>query len=554
MADKTRMLAPPPSPGSIAVLAAASRTSQRLARAALAGLALAPAASRADDLGTMQDFDVRLDTTVRTDFAFRLASPSAALLSNINADDGDRAFAPGLISARTDLTTDLSAQRGDLGFDISADGWYDPVYFQPNANKSPSTFNAITVPHYEFPAATRDLMGADAELANAFVQDRFSLGGLPITIRLGRQTLLWGESLFFASNGVAAGQAPVDAIKSLGNPLAPARELYLPVTQITTRIELRQGLSLEAYDQFEWRRDRLPAADSYFSTTDILDAGSETILFPGYRLYRTADQTPHGIGQFGVALRSQSDIADLGLYAVQYDAKLPVPVFNPDAATYNLVFPRHIQLLGASFSTYAGESIVAGEFSVRHNMPLLASASTGPGAADIGGGGIYAAAELPPFPTAPPVANTAPYATGDIWLAQSSLAAQLRPGRWWQAASLQAEIAANNLIAVTSGHGAVLPGRTHFAAALRIVFTPQYFQILPGLDLSLPIGLGYTPVGRSSIDATMYQGAGDATISATATYRQVWQAALAFTHFIGGATAQHLADRDFVSLSLSRTF
>jgi hypothetical protein len=524
-------------------------------------LALAPSAACADDLGTVQDFDVRLDTTVRTDFGFRLDSPSASVLSNINADDGDRAFAAGLISARTDLTTDLSAQRGDLGFDVSADGWYDPIYFQPNANNSPSTFNAISVPHNQFPAATRDLMGVDAELANAFVQDRFSLFGLPVTVRLGRQTLLWGESLFFASNGIAAGQAPVDAIKSLGNPLAPARELYLPVTQITTRIELRPGLSLEAYDQFEWRRDRLPAADSYFSTTDILDAGGETVLLPGgYRLYRTADQTPHGIGQFGVALRSQSDIADLGLYALQYDAKLPVPVFNTDAGTYNLVFPRHIQLLGASFSTYAGDSVVAGEFSVRHNMPLLATGSLGPGTADIGGGGIYAGAELPAYPEAPEApfppsaANTAPYATGDIWLAQSSLVAQLRPGRWWQAASLQAEIAANDLLGVNSGHDAVLPGRTHFAAALRFVFTPQYFQLFPGLDLALPIGLGYTPVGRSSIDATMYQGAGDATISATATYRQVWQAAVAFTHFIGGATAQNLADRDFVSLSISRTF
>ncbi len=536
------------------MLAAARRTAQHLA---LAALVVTPAAAHADDLGTVQDFDVRLDTTVRTDFGFRLESASAALLSNINADDGDRAFTPGLISARTDLATELTAQRGDLAFDISADGWYDPLYFQPNANNSPATFNAISVPHTKFPAATRDLMGVDAELANAFAQDRFSLFGLPLTVRLGRQTLLWGESLFFASNGIAAGQAPVDAIKSLGNPLAPARELYLPVTQITTRIELRPGLALEAYDQFEWRRDRLPAADSYFSTTDILDAGGETVLLPAYRLYRTADQTPHGIGQFGVALRSQSDTADLGLYALQYDAKLPVPVFNSAADTYNLVFPRHIQLLGASFSTYAGDSVAAGEVSVRHNMPLLATGGVAAGAGDTGGGAIYAAAEQPAFPATPlprPAAATAPYATGDIWLAQSSLVAQLRPGSWWQAASLQAEIAANDLLGVTSGHDAVLPGRTHFAAAVRFVFTPQYFQVLPGLDLSLPIGLGYTPLGRSSIDATMYRGAGDATISATATYRQVWQAALAFTHFIGGATAQNLADRDFVSLSLARTF
>jgi hypothetical protein len=52
----------------------------------------------------------------------------------------------------------------------------------------------------------------------------------------------------------------------------------------------------------------------------------------------------------------------------------------------------------------------------------------------------------------------------------------------------------------------------------------------------------------------MHQGGGDVTISVTATYRQVWQSAIAFTHFIGGATAQPLTDRDFVSVSLARTF
>jgi hypothetical protein len=521
-------------------------------------LAAASCHARAADLGTVDDADVRLDTSVRTEFGFRTESPSPALTANINADDGDRSLSAGLVTARTDITTELSARRGDFGLDVSADGWYDPVYFQPNGNNSPATFNAYSVPHTSFPAATRDLMGASAELGNAFVAERFALFGLPVSVRLGRQTLLWGESLFFANNGIAAGQAPVDIIKSLAQPLAAARELYLPVTQATTRIELADGISLEAYDQVEWRRDRLPAADSYFSTTDILDAGGETIRLPGADpLYRTADRTPHGIGQFGVALRSQSDTVDLGLYALQFDAKLPVPAYNYNAGTYNLVFPRHIELLGASFSTYAGNSNIAGEFSVRHNMPLLAGAGAG-AALDsaAAGGGLYAAPNSPAFAAPPqlPPQNGPAFATGDTWHAQTSIVAQLAPSRWWNEAALQAEIAANDLFDVTSGRAAVLPGRTHFALAGRAVFTPQYFQVLPGLDVSVPIGLGYTPIGRSSIDAATYQGAGDVTLSAAATYRQVWQTALAFTHFIGGATAQRLADRDLVSISFGRSF
>jgi hypothetical protein len=237
------------------VLTATGRIAQHVALAAL----FFAAQARAADLGTLDDADVRLDTTVRETFEFRLEPASAALIAPINADDGDRSFAPGLISARTDITSELTAQHGNFGLDISADGWYDPIYFQPSADNSPYTYNAYQLPSNEFPAGTRHLMGAYAELGNAFVQDRFDIDDLPISVRLGRQTLLWGESLFFAANSIAAGQAPVDAIKSLGAPLATARELFLPVAQISTRIELSSTLSLEAYDQFEWRRDRLPA-------------------------------------------------------------------------------------------------------------------------------------------------------------------------------------------------------------------------------------------------------------------------------------------------------
>jgi hypothetical protein len=539
-------------------LAACGRPAQLLLLAGV--LLLCARAGRADDLGTVDDFDVRLDTSVRTDFGFRLDAASLQVISNSNEDDGDRSFAAGLISARTDLATELTAQRGELGVDISAEGWYDPVYFQPTANTSPATFNAISAPNNAFPAATRRLMGLDGELDNAFVQDRFTLFGLPVSVRVGRQTLLWGESLYFADNGIAAGQAPVDVIKSLGAPLAQARELYLPVSQVSARVEVSAGVSFEAYDQLQWRRDRLPGVDSFFSTTDILDAGGERVLLPqDFRLYRTADQTPHGFGQFGFALRSQSDRVDLGLYALQYDAKLPVPVYDVPAYSYHLVFPRDIRMVGASFSTYAGSSNIAGEVSFRHNMPLLGGGPTFGGAAATGGGGVYAGVEqlvTPyPAPAVPPAPkNAGTYATGDTWRAQTSLVSQLAPSRWWQAASLQGEIAANDLIGVVSGHDAVLARRTHFAAAIRAVFTPQYFQVLRGLDVSVPIGVGYTPLGRSSTDAGMDQGGGDFTISVAATYRQVWQTAIAFTHFIGGATAQPLTDRDFVSVSIGRTF
>jgi hypothetical protein len=545
------------------VLAVLRRNAHRAARAAWL-LAATAGMARAADLGQIDGVNLQWDTTLRESFGLRTESADPSVLANINGDDGDRAFTRGLISARLDAFTDITGTKGDFGFDASAQGWFDPVYLQPSANRSAATFNPAGVPANAFPAAVRRLMGEDAELANAFIKDDLTIAGLPVTLRLGRQTLLWGESLFFASNGIAAGQAPVDEIKALGAPLAEARELYLPVTQAVLRVALSGGLALEAYDQVEWRRDRLPGVASFFSTSDILDVGGDRVLLPGGAdLTRAKDAVPHGVGQFGVALRLQGGDADFGLYALRYDAKTPEPVYDSPARAYQLVFPSGIVTLGASASSYLGASNVAAELSWRHGMPLVAgSAGLSSGSAGLavgGGSSVYAGPDLAAFargyaPPDPPFPGYGGYATGDTWQGQVSTVSQLPPGRWFQGAALSAELAANDLIAVSGGHAYAPNGRTHFAASLRAVFTPSYFQVLPGLDLTVPLGIGYTPLGRSSLDGTENAGSGSVTAGVTATFRAVWQASLSATHFIGGARAQALADRDFVVVSVSRSF
>jgi hypothetical protein len=61
-------------------------------------------------------------------------------------------------------------------------------------------------------------------------------------------------------------------------------------------------------------------------------------------------------------------------------------------------------------------------------------------------------------------------------------------------------------------------------------------------------------VGRSSVDASQNAGAGFVSVGLNATYHVVWEAALSYTHFIGSPRIQPLADRDFVTISLARTF
>jgi hypothetical protein len=252
------------------------RVPARWACLGLAACALIVTAGQAtaEDLGNWGGFDIRWDTTVRGSLGFRAEAANPQLLAPINADDGDRAFRPGPNSERLDVVSELTVERGSLGFDISGQGWYDFAYNRDSANNSPATFNPVTSSHVGFPGDVRTLMGRDVELLNAYVHDTVQVGGIPVTVSVGRQTLLWGESLLFPENGIAAAQAPVDEIKELSEPSAEAREVFLPVTQVVLRAALGGGYSLEAYDQLQWRRDRLPGVASFFSTTDILSAAS----------------------------------------------------------------------------------------------------------------------------------------------------------------------------------------------------------------------------------------------------------------------------------------
>jgi hypothetical protein len=320
------------------------------------------------------------------------------------------------------------------------------------------------------------------------------------------------------------------------------------------RIGVGDGLSLEGYDQFEWRRDRLPGVGSLFSVNDLLDQGGERYLAASDlpTLYRSGDGVPHGIGQYGVALRGTGSELDWGVYALRADARAPVLVLDPANYRYHLDFPRGIDVFGGSLSFYAGNANIAGEISVHRNTPLDATASlSGVTAALAGGGASFYAALRPIAPVAPgpPVPAPAPIALGTTVNAQVSISAQLAPNAVSEGTTLQAEAAGNELVA-----GDVPAGRTGFAAALRATLTLQYFHVRPGVDVSVPVGLGLGLAGRSSVDGSQSAGAGFVSAGLGATFHVVWQGSLSFTHFVGGAGVQPLADRDFVALSVTRTF
>jgi len=522
-----------------------------------------------------QDLKIRWDNTVKYSLATRVEGRSESLVTDspasnrntINLDDGDRNFNKGLISNRLDLLSELDINyRKRFGLRLSGAAWYDTVYNRSNDHDSPGRANQTSMPFNEFTDATRDLHGRDAEILDAFIFANGELGSMPANVRLGKHTLLYGETLFFGANGIANAQSPIDVVKLLSVPNSQFKEIILPVKQISGQIQLKDNLALGGYYQFEFRKSRIPSAGSYFSSVDVFDEGGENFLFiPGVGAPRVADRKARDSGQFGLQLRWRPEAleTEFGFYAVRYHDKLfqaylrPVglpPPFGagaPFPLNFQLVYPEDIKSYGASFSTSVGDFNVAGEASVRRNTPLVSGPEVDPsvdGSAGIGGDALYA------------VGNSAHFNLSAIYL--------FKPSFLWEGGSFLGEFGWNRRTSATRNAAALDPNSSRDAYGFRFIFEPQYFQVLTGLDLSVPIGVGYNPKGNSSVVQQFNGGTrrgGDVSVGLKGIYHQDWRFSLNYTHFVGsegpalGADAnltfkQSLADRDFISLSVQTTF
>jgi Protein of unknown function (DUF1302) len=467
----------------------------------------------------------------------------------------------GLTSARLDWLSRVIMSYQDVGAQISSAAWYDPAYESWKKQGRPAGAGAATNQYFTASSTEPD---GDIELFDAFVYGTTSLGtDQPLSFRIGRQVSLWGESLYFVDNGIAAGQAPIDTYRYQTGGYDQANQSFLPVGQASFSWQPMSGLAVIGYYQFEWRRSRISPYDAYDSTATMLGSQyTQQIVLPipggqPVAYDRTSDRYPGSTDQFGLGLRGHQGDFDWGLYGLSFNAKTPELYFYPPGrpyppgiGSYALVYPKGIETYGASLTGPLGDASFGAEISARRNMPLVNA-------------GILL---QPPAGFSADNDDHPRYPVGDTLHAQFSWIYTTPPlpgipgGASWSG-----EVAANDLLATTANADQLIPGRTRAAAALRTIFEPQFFQIWPRFDLTLPVGFGYNFLGLSEVDPSMNRGTADLTLGATLTFDQSWKFGLSATHYFGetGDTElpfnqpgikRPLSDGDFLALSVARSF
>lgn len=557
-----------------------------------AGLAVVPVAEAFQFDTDNPDLKVSWDNTVKYSSAWRMRNPDGALTASPNQNDGNLNFKKGLISNRLDLLSEFDLSYRNVGFRLSGAAWYDAEYNRSNDRPNDGTANQLSVAYNHFTDATRKLHGSKAELLDAFVFGKFELDDKPATVRAGKHSLVWGESVFFGANAIAGGMMPVDVTKLVSVPNTQFKEAIRPVQQLSGQIQLSPSLSLGAYYQFRWQANRLPAVGSYFSQVDVNPDGGEQLLlglpFPPFlqsNAPRVGDQQAKNSGQGGLQLRIRTEETDYGLYLIRFHNKafqqvtniglMPVIGVFPGPGcvvpgsvqtgpascampglpvSYRLAYHEGITAFGGSVSHTFGDVNLAAEASIRHNQDLASSLSVDTSAL---GGAATNNSSNPAYA----VGKTAHINLSALW--------SLQPTAFFKEATFIGELAWNRVMSVTKNSAALDPNATRSAVALRFIFEPMYRQVVPGLDLSVPIGLGFAPRGSRSMalgpGAFPADGGGDFTIGLNGTYLDGWRGSLSYTHFFGKkqpfldannnySYQQSLKDRDFIAFSLRRTF
>jgi hypothetical protein len=249
---------------------------------------------------------------------------------------------------------------------------------------------------------------------------------------------------------------------------------------------------------------------------------------------------------------------------------------GPQPIGFYQAYNQGTDVFGASASRTFGDANFAVEASVRRNQALSSSGGT----ADVSA--MLTAITGHPVPASDNTDHPA-YATGKTAHVNMSTIWTLQPSPLWREAMLVGELAWNrmlscdrNCVAPAPGAAPALdPNGSRDAWGVRMVFTPMYRQVISGLDLGVPIGIGWSPRGSRSLalgpGVLPPEKGGDFTIGLAGLYNGIWNFNLAYTHFFGRADTtlssdparaaappytygQSLRDRDFVSLTVRRSF
>lgn len=314
----------------------------------------------------------------------------------LNYDKGDR------FTTLFKVISEVAVKKGDLGALVRAKAWYDYTLKHENVrfgsqNNGYNNYNPVT-----------DTLGAGKPLSDrgfdklnkfsgislldAYVYNSFDVGDQKLQVRLGNQTLNWGESLFVQGINQIN---PID-VPAFRKPGAQVKEVLIPVPILSSSIGLGDVGSLEAFYQLHWQPTPIDAGcGNYWNVAEAsisrnggscdgqtpIGSSPQATAANTWAFRNTGGTKPKNSGQFGAAYRFNSDALDteFGVYGMNIHARTPnLQLYFPQTgkagnsavSAANWDYAENIKIYGLTASTNIAGWSVAGELSHHRGVPV----------------------------------------------------------------------------------------------------------------------------------------------------------------------------------------
>lgn len=189
---------------------------------------------------------------------------TGSFAGSINSDDSRLNFDRGdLTSGVVKMTNDIQANYENFTFFTRLSSFYDAVLDDDSSYERSNLIDGGKVD------AARDV-----DLLDFYVSGDFSMGDLPLNVRIGKQVVNWGEATFIL-NGISS-WSPFD-VNAFRRPGSEVKEGLLPIWGAYASLGLPYDLSLEAFYQLEWDHVQLDRPGTPFSGSDLLPCLSSFI-------------------------------------------------------------------------------------------------------------------------------------------------------------------------------------------------------------------------------------------------------------------------------------
>ena len=526
---------------------------QGAALRAVAGAAMLAAAGSATAFQlelANPDLKVRWDNTVRYNLGVRMEKQDQRILDATSYDESDAKFHKGqVVTNRFDLLSEMDVNyAGRLGARVSAAAWYDMAY-DDHSVKSPGIFGRPGTPTSYISdtynnKVTRYVNGPSAEFLDAFVWGNVNLGSVPVNVKLGRHTNIWGEGLLIGGHAISYGQGPIDGVKAVTSPGIETKEVFLPLNQLSFKAQLTDKVSVAGQYFLEWKPTRVPNGGTYLMGADTSPNVDLLGVTTGVAAKQGDALKPGNTGNWGLGLKWDVDAIEstLGFFYRRFNDYNPETgiqftgfrqlVPGVPASTvptdFRFVYAQDVKVIGASLARSIGPVSFGAEVSLRKNGHLNSKTT-------------YSPTDFTAVTNLHPMLNTG--ARGDTLHAVANGVYLLPKTPVWDSGSVIVELAYSRLQKITANEtmyrgegyaGCVKPtgaAATDVAdrsytcsskqfAQMAVSFTPQYIQLLPSLDVTLPMAINYglkgtAPSGGGGFEKLLTWSVGIGAIYAT---------------------------------------